>query len=152
MVRGSPVSSRLEQLQSALTAARKAQEKERTLLLSTIIAAVKNREIELKRDLTDDEAIEVLRKGIKTRQDSVEQYQKAGRSELVAREAAQIKMLEEFLPPSVDPAEIRAAAREAVAAGAKDVGALMKVLMPKFKGRADGKLINQVAREELPAG
>jgi uncharacterized protein YqeY len=146
------VSERLDQLQRALTAARKAQDKERTLLLSTIIAAVKNREIELKRDLTDDDAVDVLRKGIKTRQDSVEQYQKAGRAELVARESAQIRMLEEFLPPSVDPAEIRAAAREAVAAGARDVGALMKVLMPKFKGRADGKVINQIAREELPAG
>ena len=142
----------LGKLQGALTAARKAQDKERTLLLSTIVAAMKNREIELKRDLTDDDVVDVLRKGVKTRQDSVEQYQKGGRAELAAREGAQIRMIEEFLPPSVDPAEIRAAAREAVAAGAKDVGALMKVLMPKFKGRADGKLVNQVAREELPAG
>lgn len=146
------MSERLEQLQRALTAARKAQDKERTLLLSTIIAGMKNREIELKRDLTDDDAVDVLRKGIKTRQDSVEQYRKAARTDLAEREEAQIRMLEEFLPPSVDPAEIRAAAREAVAAGARDVGALMKVLMPKFKGRADGKVINQIGREELSAG
>lgn len=146
------MSSLFDRLQGALTGARKAQDKERILLVSTIVAGVKNREIELKRELTDADVIEVLRKGVKTRQDSVEQYEKAGRAELAAREAAQIRMLEEFLPASVDPAEIRAAAREAVAAGAKDVGALMKVLMPKFKGRADGKLINQVAREELPAG
>ncbi|MFI5236159.1 MAG: GatB/YqeY domain-containing protein [Gemmatimonadales bacterium] len=139
-------------LQGALNAARKAQDKARVLLLSTIVAGVKNREIELKRTVTDDDVVEVLRKGIKTRQDSVEQYEKAGRMELAARETAQIGMLEEFLPPSVDPAEIRAAAREAIAGGAKDVGALMKVLMPKFKGRADGKVINQVAREELQAG
>ena len=146
------MSSLFDRLQGALTGARKAQDKERILLVSTIVAGVKNREIELMRSLTDDDVVEVLRKGVKTRQDSVEQFEKAGRAELAARESAQIRMLEEFLPASVDPAEIRAAAREAVAAGAKDVGALMKVLMPKFKGRADGKLINQVAREELPAG
>jgi uncharacterized protein YqeY len=142
----------LDTLQGALTQARKAQDKERTLLLSTVVAAVKNREIELKRDLTDADVVEVLRKGIKTRQDSVTQYDQAGRGELAARERAQIKIIEEFLPPSVDPEEIRAAARAAVAAGAKDVGALMKVLMPQFKGRADGKLINDVAREALQAG
>lgn len=146
------MSSLFDRLQDALTSARKAHDKERILLVSTIVAGVKNREIELKRSLTDDDVVDVLRKGVKTRQDSVEQFEKGGRAELAARESAQIRMLEEFLPASVDPAEIRKAARDAVAAGAKDVGALMKVLMPKFKGRADGKLINQVAREELPAG
>jgi len=62
-----------------------------------------------------------------------------------------VKMLEEFLPAAVDPEEIRRAVREAIARGAKDLGKLMGQVMPKFKGRADGKLVNQIAREELAA-
>jgi uncharacterized protein len=61
-------------------------------------------------------------------------------------------MLQEFLPPEIDPAEIRVAVREAIASGATDVGRVMSQVMPKFKGRADGKLINQIVREELQAG
>jgi uncharacterized protein YqeY len=139
-------------LQAALNGARKAQDKDRTLVLSTILAGLKNRQIELQRDLGDDEVVEVLRKGIKTRRESVEQYTAGNRPELAEKELAQIRVLEEFLPPAADPADIRAAVRAAIAAGAKDVGKVMGAVMPQFKGRADGKLINQIAREELQAG
>ncbi|HXE58480.1 MAG TPA: GatB/YqeY domain-containing protein [Gemmatimonadales bacterium] len=139
-------------LQERLNAARKAQDKPRALLLGTILAAVKNREIELRRPPTDEEVVEVLRKGIKTRRESVEQYRAAAREDLAEKEAAEIRMLEEFLPPAADPAEIRAAVREAIAAGATDLGRVMGQVMPRFKGRADGKLINQIAREELQVG
>ncbi len=135
-----------------MNAARKAQVKHRTLLLGTVLAALKNREIELRRPATDDEVVEVLRKGIKSRRESVEQYTAAKRMDLADREAAEIKILEEFLPPAVDPAEIRAAVRAAMAAGAADLGKVMAQVMPRFKGRADGKQINQIAREELQAG
>lgn len=146
------MSNLAERLQGALNQARKAQDKDRTLVLSTILANLKNRQIELHRDLADDEVVDVLRKGIKTRRESVEQYSAANRPELAEKELAQIRVLEEFLPPAADPADIRAAVRAAIAGGAKDVGKVMGVVMPQFKGRADGKLINQIAREELQAG
>jgi hypothetical protein len=141
-----------EKLQAAMNAARKAQDKDRTLVLGTILASLKNRQIDLRRAPTDDETVEVLRKGIKTRRESVEQYEKAGRADLVANEAGQIAVLEEFLPPAADPADIRAAARAAITAGARDLGKVMAQVLPQFKGRADGKLINSIVREELEAG
>src|SRR4051794_27023160 len=118
-----------------MTAARKAQDKDRTLVLGTVLAALKNRELELARQATDEETVEVLRKGIKTRRESVEQYRAAGREDLATKEAGEVRVLEEFLPPAVDPAEIRAAVRAAIAAGATDLGRIMAQVMPKFKGR-----------------
>jgi uncharacterized protein YqeY len=139
-------------LRAALNAARKAQDKDRTLVLGTILASLKNREIELRRPATDDEVIDVLRKGIKIRREAVEQYTAASRADLAEAEAAQIKVLEEFLPAAVDPDEIRAAVRNAIGGGARDIGKVMSQVMPQYKGRADGKLINQIAREELQRG
>jgi len=148
----SPAASIADRLRAAMNAARKAQEKDRTLVLGTILANLKNREIELRRPPTDDDAIDVLRKGIKLRREAVEQYTTAGRSELVAVEQGQIAVLEEFLPPPADPEEIRAAVREVIAGGARDLGKVMGQVVPRYKGRADGKLINQIVREELQAG
>lgn len=148
----SPEPSKGDALRAALNAARKAQDKDRTLVLGTILANLKNREIELRRTPTDDEVVEVLRKGIKTRRESVEQYTAGNRPDLAATEQAQIGVLEEFLPPAVDPAEVRAAVREAIAGGARDLGKVMGQVLPKFKGRVDGKVVNQIAREELQAG
>ena len=129
--------------------ARKQRDQARTLLLSTILADIKNREIELGHTPTDDETAEVLRRGMKKRRESAEIYEKAGRGDAAAVEAAEIKILEGFLPAAVPPEEIRAAVREAIAGGAKDMGKVMSAVMPKFKGRADGKLVNQIVREEL---
>jgi uncharacterized protein YqeY len=141
-----------ETLQAALTAARKAKDKDRTLLLGTVLASLKNREIELARDLTDPEVVEVLRKGVKTRRESVEQYTAGNRKDLADRETWEIGVIEAYLPPDADPAEIRAAVRAAVAAGATEIGKVMGKVMPQFKGRADGKVIQQIAREELTQG
>ena len=151
MARVSPAPDLGEALRAALTASRKAQDKPRTLVLGTILANLKNREIELKRSLTGDDVIEVLRKGIKTRRESVEQYTAANRPELAEGERFQIGVLEEFLPPAVDPEEIRSAVRAAIAGGAKDVGKVMGQVLPQFKGRADGKDVNRIVREELQA-
>lgn len=145
------MAERADALQAALVAARKAQNRDRTVVLSTILAAVKNRQIELSRELTDDDVIEVLRRGIRTRRESVEQYQKGNRADLAAAEQSQIAVIDEFLPPEVDPAEIRAAVREAIASGAGEMGKVMGRVMPQFKGRADGKVINAIVREELQA-
>jgi len=139
-------------LRVAMNAARKAQDKDRTLVLGTILANLKNREIDLRRPATDEEVVEVLRKGIKIRREAIEQYKAGGRTDLADTEQAQIAVLEEFLPPAVDLEEIRAAVREVIAGGAKDLGKVMGQIVPRYKGRADGKLINQIVREELQAG
>lgn len=142
----------LETLRAEQVAARKAGDKDRTLLLGTVLAALKNRELESSSPLNDQQVIEVLRKQIKQREDSVEQYTAAQRPELAAREQAEIEILRTWLPPELDPELIRAAARAAVADGASDLGKLMGKLMAEFRGRADGKLINQIAREALGQG
>jgi len=141
-----------EALRAAMNASRRAQDKERTLVLGTILANLKNREIELRRPGTDEEVLEVLRKGIKTRRESAEQYAAANRPELADVERSQIRVLEEFLPPAVDPEEIRGAVRAAIAGGATEIGKVMGQVLPKFRGRADGKVINQIVREELQRG
>jgi uncharacterized protein len=136
-------------LQAELTAARKAQDKAATLLLGMTLSEVKNRSIELKRDLTDDDVIDVVRKALKKRRESIELYEKAGRNELADKERAEVAVLERYLPPPVDPEEIRAAVRTAIAAGANNIGAVMGKVVPQFKGRAEGSAINVIAREEL---
>jgi hypothetical protein len=136
-------------LQAELTAARKAQDKAATLLLGMTLSEVKNRSIELKRDLADDDVIDVVRKAIKKRRESVELYEKAGRSELAEKERAEVALLDRYLPPQVDPEEIRAAVRAAIAAGANNMGAVMGKVVPQFKGRAEGSAISVIAREEL---
>ena len=140
-----------DRLRAGMNAARKQRDQARTLLLSTILSDIKNREIELNRTPTDDETAEVLRRGVKRRRESVEAYEKAGRTELAATEANEITTLEGFLPAAVPAEEIRAAVREAIAGGAQDMGKVMGAVMPKFKGRADGKVVNQIVREELAA-
>ena len=140
-----------ERLRAAMNEARKRRDQARTLLLSTILADLKNTEIELHHPPTDDETAEVLRRGMKRRREAAEQYAAAGRRELADRELAEVQMLAAFLPAAADPEEIRRAVREAIAAGAKDLGKVMGQVMPKFKGRADGKLVNDIARQELAA-
>ena len=132
-----------------MTASRKAQAKDRTLVLGTVLANLKNREIELKRPLTDGDVVDVLRRAVKTRRESIEQYDKAGRVDLSKVEQGEIRVLEEYLPADADPEEIRAAVRSVIAGGIIDIGKVMGQVMPAFRGRADGKVINQIVREEL---
>lgn len=136
-------------LQQELTTARKAQDKPAILLLGTALSEVKNRSIALKRDLTDADVIDVVRKGIKQRRESIEMYEKGGRPELAEKERAEIVLLERYLPAQVSTDELRAAVKGAIAAGANNVGAVMAQVMPQFKGRAEGSTINAIVREEL---
>ena len=131
--------------------ARKQRDQARTLLLSTILSDVKNRELELARPASDDEAADVVRRGIKQRREAVEAYTNAGRPDAAEREAAEIRALEVYIPAAIAADTIRVAVREAIAGGAKDLGQVMGKVMPAFKGRADGKLVNQIVREELAA-
>jgi uncharacterized protein YqeY len=143
------MSALLTKLQNDLNASRKSGDKAGTLLLGTIISDVRNREIELKRDVTDDDVLDVMRKGIKKRRESIEMFDKGNRAELAAMEKDQVARLEAYLPAAIDPEEIRAAVKSAIAGGAKNVGAVMGAVMPKFKGRAEGGIINTIVREEL---
>ncbi len=144
--------SLLVRLQREQAAARRAQEKDRVLMLGMVISEIKNREIEVKRDATDDDVVDVLRKAIKKRKESVTLYAKAGRTDLADREQAEAGALEVYLPAQVDGEALRVAVREAIAGGAANVGAVMAKVMPQFKGRADGGTINTIAREELSRG
>jgi uncharacterized protein YqeY len=136
-------------LQADLNAARKAQDKPLTLVLGTVLSDVKNKKIELRRDPSDEDVVDVLRKGIKRRRESIDMYEKGNRAELAAKEQAELEVLERYLPPAVDEAELRAAVRAAIASGAANIGAVMGKVMPQFKGRVDGSAINALAREEL---
>jgi len=139
----------LTRLQSDLTTARKAQNKAQTLLLGTIISDVKNREIELKRELTDDDVTDVLRRGIKKRRESIEMFDKGGRADLATSERDEVALLSQYLPASASDDEIRAAVVAAIAGGASNVGAVMGKVMGQFKGKAEGGTINTIVREEL---
>ena len=143
------MSQLLGRLQSDLTAARRAQDKAQLLLLGTIIADVRNREIELKREVNDDDVIEVLRRGIKKRRESIEMYDKGGRADLAGVERAEVEALGTYLPAAVGDEEIRKAVTAAIEGGAANVGAVMGKVMGQFKGRADGAIINAIVREEL---
>src|SRR3569623_2275412 len=119
---GAPGTSELQgRIQSDLNSARKAQNKNAVLLLGTILADIKNRRIEEKRELTDAEGNEVLRKGIKKRRESIEMYDKASRADLADRERAEVTALEAYLPANVSDEEIRAAIRKVIAEGATTI-------------------------------
>jgi uncharacterized protein YqeY len=139
----------LDRLQSDLNTARKAQDKPLVLLLGTIIADVRNREIELKRPVGDDDVIEVLRKGIKKRRESIEMYDNGGRADLAQQERTEVDALGKYLPAAVSNEEIRSAVVAAIDGGATNVGAVMGKVMGQFKGRAEGGTINAIVREEL---
>ncbi len=143
------MSELLARLQGDQIAARKSQDKPATLLLGTILSDIKNKRIELQRDVADAEVVDVIRKGIKRRKESVEMYTKGAREDLVAKESAEIALLEKYLPPEVDSEELRAAVKAAIAGGANNIGAVMGKVMPQFKGRAEGNTINAIVREEL---
>jgi uncharacterized protein YqeY len=145
----SPMSDLLTRLHQDLTASRKAQDKPATLVLGTTIAEARNREIETRRPLTDDDVVDVLRKAIKRRREAADMYQTVGRTDLAEKERGEGALLERYLPAQVDEGELRAAVRAAIDAGAANVGAVMGKVMPQFKGRADGSVINAIARDEL---
>ncbi|HVF38808.1 MAG TPA: GatB/YqeY domain-containing protein [Gemmatimonadaceae bacterium] len=143
------MSELLARLQGDLNASRKAQDKASTLLLGTVLSEVKNRKIEMRRDPADQDVIDVVRKAIKKRRESVEMYDKAGRGDLADRERIEAAALETYLPPAVSDDEIRTAVVAAISSGATTIGAVMGKVLPQFKGRAEGGTINAIVREEL---
>jgi len=148
------VSSDLKgRIQADLNEARKQRDKERTLVLSTILSDLKNRELEAGGTLADEDAVQVIAKAIKQRQDSIEQFKKGARHDLVKREQEQIDLYKKYQPKQLERKDIEEIVAKAIAeTGAttkKEMGQVMKVVMPQVKGRADGKLVNQVVSEKL---
>lgn len=143
------MSALLDQLQKDAITARKAHEKLSTLVLSTLLSEAKNREIELRRDLADEDVVEVVRKAMKRRREAADAFARGGRPELAEKELAEAAILGHYLPPAVDPEEIRQAVRLAIAAGATAMGPVMGKVAPQFKGRADGATISAIVKEEL---
>jgi len=136
-------------LREDLNASRRAREKLRTLVLTTFLSEIRNREIELGKEADDAEVERLLASAIKRRREAAEQMRQGGREELAAREEEEAEILRAYLPPQLDEAEVRGYVREAIAAGAADLGSVMKSVMPRVKGRFEGKELNRIAREEL---
>ncbi len=125
----------------------------RLSVIRMVRSSIKNVEIDHKKELSDDEVLEVLAKEVKMRRDSLEEFKKANRPDLVATLEQEISILTQYLPEQLSEAEVRKLAEEAVAAtqaaSPKEMGKVMAVLMPKVKGRADGKRVNSIVRELL---
>ena len=143
-----------EQIVSDLTAAMKAQDAQRTSTLRMVKAAMMNRKIEKGSDLTDDDVQKLLRSLVKQRRDSIEQYQKAGRQELVDKETAEIAVIETYLPQAASAAEIEAAVAAAItetgATSMKDMGKVMKAAQAGLTGKnADGKQVSEIVKSKL---
>lgn len=142
-------------LQRDLTAAAKAQDKLRLSTLRMLLAAIKNREIELRRELTEAELLDTVGKLIKQRHDSIEQFRRGGREDLAQKEEAEARLLAGYLPQALSPAELAARVDEAIArAGAtsrKDMGKVMRLLLPEIAGRADSKAAAELVLERLSA-
>lgn len=136
-------------IQQDLNAARKGRDKLRTLVLSTMLSEVKNKEIDGGGPIDDGGVIEAVSRAIKQRKDASEQMRAAGRGELADKEDEQAAVLREYLPEGLSEDEVRAIVREIIASGADQMGPLMGALMPRIKGRFDGKEANRVVREEL---
>ena len=136
-------------IQSDLNQARKDRDKAKTLVLSTLLAELKNREIDGGSPLDEPGALQVISKAIKQRKDSAEQMRAADRPELAEGEEAQAAILQAYLPEQLAEEEVRAMVREVLAGGATQLGAVMGQLMPRIRGRFDGKEANRIAREEL---
>lgn len=143
----------LERIEGAMHDAMRAHDDRRTQTLRMAMAAVHNRRIELRRDLTDDEVGEVVAKGVKQRRESVELFRAGGRDELAKQEEAEAAILTEFLPEQLDPAEIERMAREAItqtgANSPAETGKVMGRLAPQVKGRADGRAVSELVRRLL---
>lgn len=145
-----------DEINAHITAAMKARDAAKLSALRMLKAAIMNKGVEKGRDLEDAEVVQVVASLVKQRRDSIEQFSKAGRTDLVEKEAAEIAVLDAYLPPAASPEAIDAAVAAAIAeTGAtsmKDMGKVMKAVMPKLAGMsADGARVNEAVRRSLGA-
>jgi uncharacterized protein len=142
-----------ESLSELMKASMKSGDKETLAFVRNLHAAVRKKEIDDRVDLDDAAVLKIINTLVKQRQDSIEQFTAGKREDLVVKEQAELKFLLSFMPAQMEEAEIRQvvewAVGEAKASSVKDIGNVMKLLMPKVQGKADGKLVNQIVREKL---
>jgi hypothetical protein len=143
-----------DKVNADIAAAMKARAATRLSALRMLKAAIMNKSIEKGKDLDDPDVVQVASSLVKQRRDSIEQFASAGRTDLVDKETAEVAVLEEYLPPSATPGEIDAAVAEAIAetgaSSPKDMGRVMKAVMPKLAGKhADGRAVNEAVRRTL---
>ena len=144
----------IDELNAAIADAMRSHDQIRLVALRMLKAALVNREIDRGRALDDGEARQVVGSLVKQRKDSIEQFTKGGRQDLADKEAAEIRVLESYLPPSADPAAVERAVVEAIsetgATSPKDMGRVMKAAMAKLAGQSvDGKTVNELVRQKL---
>lgn len=146
-------SSILDALLADIKTAMKAQEKDKLLALRTLHSEIKNLELIEQKELNDGNVAGVVAKAIKQRLESIEQFKAANRNDLVEKEQAQADIYKKYLPTKLTKEEIEgivaAAMAEAQAQGKQDMGKVMKIVMPQVKGRADGKLVNEIVAQKL---
>ncbi len=143
----------IEQLKSDIKDAMRAKNKSLLTTLRSLSAELKQLEVDQRREPTDEDAIAIVIKGIKTRQESATQYKDANRPDLEEVELAEIEILKAYQPAQMSEEEITAVVEEAIAAtgatSGKDMGKVMGALMPKTKGKADGALVSKIVKEKL---
>lgn len=131
----------------------KAKDGNRVSVLRFLLSSIQNREIEKKDALDDDEVLSEISSSAKRRRESIEAFKEGDRADLVEKEEAELAVLQEYLPEQLSPDEIRGVVEEVVKAvgaeSASDLGKVMKELMPRLRGRADGKLVNEIVRQVL---
>lgn len=146
----------LERLESDMIKAAKARDSERLGAIRFVRSRTKNRQIELKRELKDEDVVEVLSRIAKQHRESIEQFQEGGRDELVKHERRQLSVVEEYLPAQLGEQELleilSGVIEETGAAGPRDIGMVMKTIMPRVKGRADGKIVKALVQSGLTDG
>ena len=144
-----------DQLETGLKEAMKSGDRVAVAAIRLSLSEIKNSAIEKRRPLEDNEIVNILRSGVKKRQESIEIFAKGNRQDLVDKETAEIKVLEAFLPAAMPAAELEALVAAAIAetgaASMKDIGKVMKAVLPRVAGRADGAEINKLIRARLPA-
>lgn len=138
-----------EQLRADLAQARKDRDKLRTVTLSSFLSEIRNREIDLGRGVVDDDVRGLLTTAVKRRREAAEHMRAGGREELAEKEDQEGALLQAYLPPALGEDDVRGFIAEAIANGASDVGGVMKAVMPRTKGRFDGKELNRLVREAL---
>jgi uncharacterized protein YqeY len=147
--------SLLQQLDADLKTALKGSDKLKLSVIRLVKAAVKNRQIDRGRELSDEEVLAVIASLAKQRRESIEQFSKGGRTDLAEQEEKELAILQSYMPAQLPPEELDRIIREAIQeSGAKDekeIGKVMRVLMPRIKGLADGKAVNSRTRELLQA-
>ena len=144
-----------EKIADDMRDAMKARETVRVAALRMLMASVKNAEVEKRHDLSDDEVLDVVTKEAKRRRESIEAFEKGGRTDLVEKESAELSVLEAYLPERLSDEELAAlvdaAIAETGATSPKQMGDVMKALMPKLRGRADGGQVSALVRSKLGA-